>query len=292
MRIFNNIQSITAHSRNTVKRYIKLKKRKLLKTNSMPFLQLHITDHCNLNCKGCAHFSPIAEERFIDLDDMELMYKQLLPFLENQFSRFELMGGEPLLHPQIEEIIIRTRKYFPNIEIRLVTNGIKLFSMKKRFFQICSKYNIIIYISKYPINLDYDLLIKKLDNYHVKYNFYGNYNDYKMFIEYKLNPEGIYNARHNYMNCKLGGRCLQLKDNRIYPCFVSAYAKHLNHYFNMNFEWKEEDYLSLDSTLTKEKISHFINEPVPFCRYCSIEKQFLTKWEVSERSKKEWIDLD
>ena len=258
----------------------------------MPFLQLHITDHCNLNCKGCAHFSPIAEERFINLDDMEFMYQQLFPFLEIYFSRFELMGGEPLLHPHIEEIIVLTRKYFPNIEIRLVTNGIKLFTMKKSFFKICSIYNIIIYISKYPINLDYGLLTKKLDSYNVKYNFYGNYNDYKMFIEYKLNPRGNYNIRHNYRNCKLGGRCLQLKDGRIYPCFISAYANHLNQHFDMNFEWKEDDYLSLDNALTKEKISRFINEPVSFCRYCSIKKQYLTKWEISKRSKQEWIDTD
>lgn len=292
MKTLDDKPIIRSHSIRKIINNIMVKKRKVFKTNSMPFLQLHITDHCNLNCKGCAHFSPVSEVKYINLDEMELMYKKLIPILENNFSLLELMGGEPLLHPQIEEIIILTRKYFPNIEIRLVTNGIKLFNMKESFFQACSQYNIAIYISRYPIKLNYVSLTKMLDSYQVKHDSYGNYDEDKMFIEYKVNPKGNGDIRYNYRNCEFGGRCLQLKDSKIYPCFISAYANQLNKYFGMNFEWEKDDYLSLDDNLTKEKISRFINEPVPFCRYCTMKNNCLSKWEVSKRSKQEWIDLE
>ena len=59
--------------------YIKLKKRKLLKNNHSPFLQIHLTEHCNLNCKSCAHFSPIAKEHFVDINILEETYKKSQP---------------------------------------------------------------------------------------------------------------------------------------------------------------------------------------------------------------------
>ena len=30
-----------------------------------------IVDHCNLNCKGCGHFSPLASKSFLDLETFE-----------------------------------------------------------------------------------------------------------------------------------------------------------------------------------------------------------------------------
>lgn len=28
----------------------------------MPHIELHISDKCNLNCRGCTHFSPLYNE--------------------------------------------------------------------------------------------------------------------------------------------------------------------------------------------------------------------------------------
>ena len=30
-----------------------------------------IVDHCNLNCKGCGHFSPLASKSFLDIETFE-----------------------------------------------------------------------------------------------------------------------------------------------------------------------------------------------------------------------------
>ena len=35
---------------------------------ALPYLEVHLVDHCNLNCKGCGHFSLIGEVWFADLD--------------------------------------------------------------------------------------------------------------------------------------------------------------------------------------------------------------------------------
>lgn len=288
MSAFYKTQIIEKKVRKRILGYVKLKKRKIKKNNRMPFLQLHLVDHCNLKCKGCAHFSPIAQESFLDIEELDKMYRKLKPFLEIWFSRFELMGGEPLLHPMIEEIIILTRNYFPKIEIRLVTNGIKLMEMQESFFSTCANNRINIYISVYPISLDYEFLYKKLDSYDIAHCCYGEYEKHKTFIGYKLNPQGNYNRKQSYMKCKLGGRCLQLKNNRIYPCFLSAYSEHLNRFFHVDFKWENDDYLFLDNPITEADFHNFINNSVPFCRYCNM-KQSLFKWGISQKSADEWL---
>ena len=34
-------------------------------------IDIHLVDHCNLNCRGCTHFSPLAQEFYLDLDSYE-----------------------------------------------------------------------------------------------------------------------------------------------------------------------------------------------------------------------------
>ena len=43
----------------------------------LPVLEVHLTDHCNLNCKGCSHFSNISDEFFLDKNDFERDLKEL-----------------------------------------------------------------------------------------------------------------------------------------------------------------------------------------------------------------------
>lgn len=273
-----------------VKVFLKFKKRKWLKTNSKPFLQIHLTDHCNLNCKGCAHFSPIAKQNCITFEKLQEMFDKLKN-MEKMFSRLELMGGEPLLHPEINTILEYSRKTFPNIQIRLVTNGINLDKMPPSFFKTCAENTILIYISIYPININYAQIVQTLDSYGILHSQYGEYENCKVFYSYRLNPNGKYRIKSNYNHCGLGGRCLQLKDNRIYPCFLSAYANHLNHFFNTNFTWEDRDYLSIDKPITEKQFHDFINNPSPFCRYCNIRHNKIMEWGLSEKKADEWLVL-
>lgn len=269
--------------------YIKLLNRKLKKTNCMPFLQYHVTDHCNLNCKGCAHYAPIAEEWFANPSEFEKALIYISPYADHCFSRFELMGGEPLLHPSIDLFITLSRKYLPNMDIRIVTNGIILPQMPSSFFQVCSDNRIAIYISQYPIHLNYNNIIKQLSYFKVDFSFYGEYDDDKHFITYKLDPSGAQDPNLNYIHCGLGGRCLQIRNNRIYQCFITAYVEILNRYFKKSFQLSDNDSISLDSLVSQEKFLDFINAPSPFCKYCTMASQSGFLWEKSEKRESEWI---
>ena len=91
------------------------------------YLEHHLVDHCNCNCAGCSHFSPLADPWFENLEDFKRDFKKLSEMTEVQLIR--LMGGEPLLHPQVGDFLKITRELFPKSQIQLVTNGLLL---KKR----------------------------------------------------------------------------------------------------------------------------------------------------------------
>lgn len=41
---------------------------KSIPKSSLKQFEIHVTEHCNLNCRGCDNFSPIAGESFIEVD--------------------------------------------------------------------------------------------------------------------------------------------------------------------------------------------------------------------------------
>ena len=65
-------------------------------------LEFHLVDHCNLNCRHCAHYSPVAEPRFATMDEVAEACRVASIIRP---KRFHVLGGEPLLHPGIDEIM-------------------------------------------------------------------------------------------------------------------------------------------------------------------------------------------
>jgi hypothetical protein len=255
-----------------------------------PFLQIHVVEHCNLNCRGCAHFSPIAPIKEITIEDLISSYECIRPYFSELFCRLELMGGEPLLHSHINEVLKVSREYFKDDEIRLVTNGLKLLNMSDEFFETCLYKKINIAISVYPIGLDYSEISKKLEKYKINYKFYGNYSDCKRFIGYRLDMDADNDISDSYSRCKYSGHCIQLRSNRLYPCFVPAYVDHLNDFFGLDIRCVDDDYVSLSDKPSIETIKKKINGPIPFCRYCDISNRQEFLWGISTKNPNEWIE--
>lgn len=117
-------------------------------------LDIHVCEHCNLNCKGCNHYSPLAQPSFCDLDSLKQNLNILkVRGLNNLIKSIYLVGGEPLLNPEITEIFRITRAFFPKSIIKVVTNGICLSRnsqpMPETFWEACRKYDISFDVSKY-----------------------------------------------------------------------------------------------------------------------------------------------
>jgi MoaA/NifB/PqqE/SkfB family radical SAM enzyme len=71
---------------------------------------------CNLACKYCNEFDDFSKPV-----DIELMFRRVDKLAELGTSVITISGGEPLLHPQLDEIIARIRKH--GMVAGMITNG-------------------------------------------------------------------------------------------------------------------------------------------------------------------------
>ena len=100
-------------------------------------LDVHIVDRCNLNCKGCCALSPVAGEWFLEISEA----KKDLFELSRKVRIFQigLIGGEPLLHPKLIDLIQIVREAYPKASVVITTNGILLPCAKVHLFLVLEK---------------------------------------------------------------------------------------------------------------------------------------------------------
>jgi len=68
-----------------------------------PFIFLYITERCQLRCKHCYMGDRLLKPKEMSLEEIRKILKY---FKSLGHYKLYLLGGEPLLHPQIKEIII------------------------------------------------------------------------------------------------------------------------------------------------------------------------------------------
>jgi MoaA/NifB/PqqE/SkfB family radical SAM enzyme len=265
------------------------------KTNENDLFQIevHITEHCNLKCSGCWHFSPLAEEIFLDTESFEKDCMRLSQ-ITKKLAVIKLLGGEPLLHPNLTKFFEIARKYFQNTLIQLTTNGILLAQQSDDFWNSCNKNRVTISISRYPINIDTNE-IEELASKHQVYLIYDENrartaDSLKRDI-YKLplDLNGKQNSVKTFFGCWVkNGCCVTLRDGKIYTCFTAAHIQFFNKYFNQNLCITEKDYVDIYKIHNVEEINIFLKKPFPFCRYCKPSELIPIEWSVAKKHISEW----
>lgn len=263
----------------------------------IPFkIDVHIVEHCNLNCKGCSHFSSLATPEFLDPKE----YEKSLPHLariEKSIGQIQLLGGEPLLHPQLTELIKITKSYLPDTNINIVTNGILLVNeekLKERedFIEACKANDVLIKISKYP-GVNYQAVETNLRKAGIKFKFFGDKGHEYGWSKFPLYINGFKHISNRLKFLKLtrcdSFNCLQLVGNKIYPCCHMAYVRHLNNYFNLNFELKEGDSVDISKIKGSFPVRKLLFMSTPFCKYCGMGYT-RSRWGKTNKEMEEWIE--
>ena len=90
----------------------------------LPFLETMATQACNLVCTGCTNYSDIKHSGYVRWHDMHSQLSAWLKVLD--IPDFGIMGGEPLINPEIKQWITGVRELMPDAQIRFTTNGLLL----------------------------------------------------------------------------------------------------------------------------------------------------------------------
>lgn len=253
--------------------------------------EIDVAGHCNMVCAGCAHFSPLCREDFADLTETERDFARLSQLFGGEVEYIHLIGGEPLLHPQIAEFAALARRYFPIGRIEIVTNGTLLPRQDKSFWQTCRDCDIILSVTRYPTSFKYEELPALAALHGVQFQFYNHSGEETVtFNKLKLSPLGGHDPDRNFLNCYLANECIFLYQGRLYPCSVISHIRYFNEYFNQDIPVTDKDSIDIYAAQTKKEILDFLAQPVPFCAYCDIGgRKHSLPWRLTKREISEWI---
>ena len=82
----------------------------------------YVTMQCNLNCAYCEDFGSRRNQQVTPAPPLEDA-KRILKVIRSGVDRLWLTGGEPLMHPQILDLLSYARDELNFREISLITNG-------------------------------------------------------------------------------------------------------------------------------------------------------------------------
>ena len=219
----------------------------------IPYFETHITEACNLKCRGCSHFSVFAKPKHKDIAEFEREFKRLSEIEEIGIIR--LMGGEPLLNPNFMEYCRIARRYFPNTSISLVTNGIlghKLVPYEDELKRL----RINVTISDYHLD-------KQNKDIHTELHEKGS------LYNISLDPSGKQDADLMHYFCDIRiYKWYYYMDGRFYPCCIAGTIHDFWNHFGLDWGITQEE-LSIDIfNHTAEEIEEFISKPCKLCRFC------------------------
>ena len=248
------------------------------------YVEIQLCDRCNLDCAFCSHLSPVSKPVTISLETLEAECHRLARVGVDEVN---LMGGEPLLHPQVCDAIKLTRSILPNIKLIVSTNGLLLPRMSKDFWQCCRDNKVVLRITPYPKAKNGTL------NY-FKYVWLIRKNRVRMestgwrfgFRHQLLSEKAEYDATSNYLRCQL--HCTQVRDATLWPCAYVAYAFNLNNKFGTNFKTAAGDSLPLDG-ITATDLRLWLLRTKPFCAHCGIKDAQRITWRRSQYTRDEWL---
>lgn len=96
--------------------------------NQVDYLRISLIDRCNFRCQYCmpvdAELEYLLQQDLLTFDELLTLLKEV--FIPVGFSRFRLTGGEPLLRPDVVEIVRAIASFPETQDLSMTTNGFLL----------------------------------------------------------------------------------------------------------------------------------------------------------------------
>lgn len=257
-----------------------------LRSSTPLHIEFNLTDYCNLNCKGCSHYSPLADAEFEPLKELEESMRHISGIRDaEKIKRVFLIGGETLLYPDLVPAMRLARKYFPWAEIPIFTNGLMIPKMSSEFWDACRETNCEIALTRYPIKFDYDKVEEICRSEGVKVEVFGDRGEENTFFRLPLDARKGQNGKIAHFKCFSFG-CITVDHGKVFPCATAACVGHLNRKLGTDFRWEEGDYIEVKDLKSADQLLRLRNHPVPFCGYCRHVEP--VKYGPSARKVEEW----
>lgn len=261
--------------------------------------EVNLADHCNMSCQMCDHYSQLSEPNFLEFEQFKKDIQRLGELYDHNLSYITLLGGEPLLNHDIIKIIKATRAMFPSTNLYILTNGILLMEWETmpegNLWETCKEYNVGIWVTVYPIKLNYEIIEKKAEEYGVSLTMSSNIHAERETRNLKISDKHTLDLKKSIdkfycVSCLYYNKFNVLKDGRIYMCPVAAHSNIFNKTFEKDLKLLEEDSIDIYQIESWKDIAEFSSQYVPFCSYCDLKHWGPhSEWRPSSKQIEEYV---
>ncbi len=238
-------------------------------------IEVDIVKGCNFKCKYCSHVSPFRKG-FVPLEELtswfETWSKKTVP------DEFALLGGEPLLHPQLAEVIATAGECFKDSQLQLVTNAFLIKESEKmdRIWEALRQTKALVIVSKHFNNKEYnekfDESIRILAGTGIPFVVRDSHKTWGKAhkMEKGLPMPFQSDFREAWKHGCTGKTCFSIRDNDLYFCSVLSSLSGAVSEGVVPKEWEVVNGykpLTPDSSLY-EMFSHLHSDAIPVCSIC------------------------
>jgi hypothetical protein len=223
-------------------------------------LEAHVVDDCNLTCAECCSYSPHLPRWRVAPDDLAhdlvLARRVVAPRV------FKLVGGEPLLHPSLVELVEIARRSEIAPIISLTTNGLLLPRMPDALWSAIDAMTISLYPAP---SLDVDARAA-IEERAARFDVALNWKVQDRFVTMNRDEPCNDAAQTTaiFSRCWLRERCHMVRRGRFYTC---TRPPHLQAYLGgTDFE---RDGVALDGLAVPDLLAYLRAErPLSACAHC------------------------
>lgn len=280
MRLIERIHELLSNDKSLIAGLIT----PMLSDSYLSYLEYHVADHCNLNCKYCTHYSPLVKDaKFTNYYDFEQDLNRLKNYIDD-IGVIRILGGEPLLNPELPRFIELTRQLYPMSVITVVSNGMVIDRISDELVDTMNRNMAFFHISYYPPLEDRMDSIKRF-LVEKKIPFTASPKMDKFLKTQKLTAS---DNTDFFYNC-FQATCTCIYEGKIAPCFAPFTTKYFNDAFDK--ELPEGEGIDLyDEENTTESVKLKLLFPLERCRYCYAGTPY--KWEIIGKNSciEDWAD--
>lgn len=231
------------------------------------YLEVPITTRCSLNCKECNNLIQYYQKpQNYEADQIINDIKRICS-VSKRIKKLRILGGEPLVYPDLHIIVEELKKIDKIKHIEIVTNGTLLFDNKCIKSLKYSKFSVD--ISNYgEYSRKYDELIKQLNKRGVRYHTQEKQKPWKTLSSCRCRGRSQEEIKKAFSMCLED--CHSLLNGELHICARSAHGTDLGF-----IEKCSTDYVCVRKIRgrkeLKEQIYNLMNcRWIMACNYCDM----------------------
>ena len=272
---------------------------------TVPYVEFYITNHCNMNCKYCNRFNNYNFKGHYSWDEYKDTYKRWAEHIK--FKSIGILGGEPLMHPDIENWLTGIRSLWPTSNIRITSNG-TLLGKNKNLYKLARDLDIKIVVSVHNFN-DMDSSVQSLDTFYPdNFTVEQNMLDKVFFARQAVDESNVkviinkFNSMHQstvinqngilrlhnsapelaHKTCDMKS-CHTIVNGKIYKCAIPIVLSEFNKQHAIELDQIDKNILDNtggytidDVNADPDKFLNYLKNPIPQCKFCPEEYVYKT----------------